>query len=76
VVKIEYRKESKKMKCYVCKATDSISLPMYLDKNKRLLSELELKAFRVLHPEAAYIQFEKVMVCGICKFEMEARKAE
>lgn len=64
------------MRCYVCKATDSISLPMYLDRNKRLFSESELEAFRVLHPEAAYIQFEKVMVCGMCKFEMDARKAE
>lgn len=49
---------------------------MYLDKNKRLFSESKLEAFRVLHPEAAYIEFEKVMVCGMCKFEMEVREAK
>jgi hypothetical protein len=49
---------------------------MYLDRNKQLFSESELETSRVLYSEATHIQFEKVMVCSMCKFEIEARKAE
>jgi hypothetical protein len=47
---------------------------MYLDRNRKVFSESELEAFRVLHPESSYLEFQKVSVCGMCRFEIESRK--
>lgn len=62
------------MNCYLCKAIDSMCVTMYLDKNRKVFSESELEAFRVLHPEASRIEFRKISVCGMCKYEIDIGK--
>jgi len=39
---------------------------MYVDRNKKLLTEGELAAFGILHPEEKGEFYHKILLCGIC----------
>lgn len=57
-------------RCYKCKgALDSMYEMYYLDRNNNLVSEPELEAFLILHPdEKDRLELPKVFLCGICAF--------
>lgn len=75
MVKYNIQRVSERVKCYLCRGIDSMGTYMYVDRNQQLFSESELEAFRILHPEAAYTEFGKVTVCGMCRFEIERKRA-
>lgn len=59
-------------KCYKCQGTlDSFYEMYYIDRNNKLVSESELEAFFILHPDQRErLKLEKVFVCGICSFSI------
>lgn len=61
------------MKCLNCNSFDSMSCYVYIDKNKNVLSQKELKAFGIQHPEGENIFYEKVILCGVCYGEIMNR---
>lgn len=58
------------MKCHNCSGFDSMIRFMYVDKNKNLLTEGEIAAFGILHPEEKGKFYRKILLCGICYGEM------
>jgi hypothetical protein len=54
------------MKCHNCNSFDSMFRFMYVDRNKKLLTEGELAAFGILHPEEKGDFYRKILLCGIC----------
>ncbi|WP_273124285.1 MORN repeat-containing protein [Bacillus weihaiensis] len=54
------------MKCSRCNQMDSLAHFMHVDRNRNLLTESELTAYLILHPEDQHIKFKKVILCGMC----------
>lgn len=54
------------MKCHFCKGFDSSLQYMYVDRNNNIITEGELTAFEVLHPEEKGKFYRKILLCGIC----------
>ncbi|WP_174734369.1 MORN repeat-containing protein [Mesobacillus harenae] len=60
------------MNCSFCNGMDSMANYMYVDKNNNLLTESELSAFTILHPDEK-VSFRKVIFCGICYNDLSRR---
>lgn len=61
------------MKCQNCNSFDSMFRFMYVDRNKKLLTEGELAAFGILHPEEKGEFYRKILLCGICYSQLSGQ---
>lgn len=71
-VELPYQEVEKMNKCYKCKGIlDSMYEVYYLDRNNQLVSESELEAFFILHPDQKdRLELPKVFLCGLCAFTL------
>ncbi|MED4014670.1 hypothetical protein [Sutcliffiella cohnii] len=58
------------MKCLNCRGYDSLAKQVYIDRNGNILSESELTAFEILHPEEENAFYKKAILCGVCYEEI------
>ena len=63
-------------KCQKCNGHDSLLTHVFVDKNNYMMTESELEAFRTLHPEAKNQAFHKIVLCGLCLFELKNSSQE
>jgi len=57
------------MRCAKCGNSDSHAQFIFVDRNGCIITESQLEAFRILHPDSN-IQFQRVFLCGLCIFEL------